>query len=469
MNNTNRVLLVLVIAVVMAAADATVVLLAFPDMTQLLHTDVSLSIWTILVYILITAVMTTQLGKLGDIYGRAKMFNLGLIVFTISSALCGLSPNILFLIGFRIVQGIGAAFLLANSGAIVADTFPKEKLGRAFGYIAAGWGGGSLMGIALGGLLTTLLGWRYIFYINVPIGIVAIILGLRYVKDKIVMKRHLDIFGIIFLGVALTLVSYDAIKFAAFGFSVLDVVLIAIGVLMVVALVWKERNAKDPIIDIKAFRSNRVLTFSLLAAMVVAMGTFSVQFMMTLYLQGIVGLTPLYAALLLSPGAIIGFLLSPRMGRLSDKVGARNLATAGIVAFGLAILVYMSVGLGYHPILFILASALSGFGVAMFYPANNAAVMAHASAGAYGSMNGLLRTLQSIGGLLSYILVVYIAASAVPRSIAFQVFVGTTTLLGGLTKSFVVGIQTALAGALILMIFAAFLSHARGREKGTKI
>lgn len=446
----------------MAAADSSVVLLAFPDLTQTLNTNVSASIWTILVYMLVTAVMTTQLGKIGDIFGRAKMFNTGFAIFTVASALCGAAPNIVFLIGFRVIQGIGAALLLANSGAIVADTFPREKLGRAYGYIASGWGAGTLVGIVLGGFLTTLFGWRYIFYINVPIGIIALVLGLKYIKSKGVEKRKIDLSGMVLLGVALTLISFDAINVAAVGFSILDAFLIGIGILMIILLLFKERRTAEPLIDLSVFKV-RVLRFSLLASMLVSMGYFSVTFMITLYLQGIVGLTPLNAALLLTPGALIGFLLSPRMGRLSDKLGPHILATLGICFFAITVLCYLTISTTFSPWTIVIASIFAGFGTAMFYPANNAAVMSNAPQGSYGSMNGLLRTMQNIGGLMSYVIVIYIASTAIPRQIAFQVFVGTTQLLGGLTSAFITGIQTALVGSLILMIIAAFLSFARGK------
>jgi len=449
----------------MASADSSVVLLAFPDMTQSLNTDVSSSIWTILAYMLVTAVMTTQLGKVGDTYGRAKMFNAGFIVFTIASAICGAAPNIMFLIGFRIVQGFGAAMLVANSGAIVADTFPREKLGRAYGFISSGWGLGAILGIILGGVLTTLFGWRYIFYINVPIGIVAIVLSLKYIRDKNIFKRNIDLSGMLLLALALLLVSFDAISVAAIGFSYLDASLIALGFLIIIFLLWRERNTKDALIDLSVFKS-RVLAFSILAAFFVSLGYFSVFFMITLYLQGIVGLTPLNAALLLAPGALIGFLLSPWMGRLSDKIGARIVATIGISALAIAVLVYLTIGPSaatFSWTTIVLAASIAGVGTAMFYPANNSAVMANAAQGAYGSINGLLRTMQNIGGLLSYAVVIYIAATAVPRSVAFQVFVGTTKLLGGLNVAFVSGIKIALAGSLILLICAAALSYARGK------
>ena len=463
MEKTTGILVVLVIAVIMASADGTVVLLAFPNMTQELATNVASSIWTILAYMIVTAVFTTQLGKFGDIYGRAKMFNSGFVLFTIASALCGASPSIDFLIGFRVLQGVGAAMLLANSGAIVADTFPREKLGRAYGYIAAGWGGGTLLGIILGGTLTTLFGWRYIFYINVPIGIIAVALGLKYVHDKNLMKRRIDLLGMALLGIALLLISYDAISVAAVGFSWTDAALILLGVLIIIGLLFKERHTKDPLIDLTIFK-NRVLRYSLLAALFVAMGYFSVFFMITLYLQGILGLTPLDAALLLAPGALIGLFLSPRMGRLSDRIGARTVATGGVVAFAIAIIIYMAfLGASYFPFIVVIAAAIAGFGTAMFYPSNNAAVMANAEPGFYGSVNGLLRTLQNTGGLMSYVIVLYVASASVPRAVAFSVFVGTTQLLGGLSVSFTQGIQIAFAASLVLVVLAGILSLARGK------
>lgn len=462
MNHDSKVLAVLVLATIMAAADSTVVLLAFPDITQSLNTNVSLSIWTILVYMLVTAVMTTQLGKVGDIYGRKKIFNSGFAIFTIGSALCGASPNIGFLIGFRILQGIGAALLLANSGAIVADTFKKEHLGRAYGYIAAGWGGGTLLGIILGGSLTTLFGWPYIFYINVPIGIIAIILGIKYIESRPTHKRQLDLFGILLLGLALFLIAYDSISVADTGLSLSDGIPILAGVLLIIVFLRRERRTKDPLIDLSVFK-DRILKFSLLAAMFVSLSSFSIFFLITLYLQGIVGLTPLNAALLLSPGALLGLFLSPSMGKLADKIGARLVATLGVVSFGISILVYLTLQANSDPLVVILATIASGFGVAFFYPANNAAIMAHAEPEHRGSMNGLLRTMVNIGGVMSYVVVIYIASTSIPRQVAFQVFVGTTKLLGGLTGAFMDGIHTALVGLLVLMVIAGLLSYARGK------
>jgi EmrB/QacA subfamily drug resistance transporter len=462
------ILAVVVIAVIMTALDSSVVLLAFPDITQTLNTNVSSSIWTILVYMIVTVVATTQLGKVGDIYGRGRTFNAGFLVFIVASAICGAAPDIWFLVGFRILQGFGAAMILANSGAIIADTFPKGRLGRPYGYLSSGWGAGNLLGIVVGGFLTTLAGWRYIFYINVPIGIVAFIIGLKFIKSTGTLQRKFDFTGMILLGAGLLLITFDSLSAASQGVSFIDAALIIVGILLLVLFLYKEKKKKNALIDLSVFRK-RIVAFSLLAAFFLAIGAFAILFVITLYLQGIVGLSPLNAALLLAPGAVIGLLLSPSMGRLSDKIGFRAVATAGVVFFMLSIIAYLTLNIdNFSPLTVIIASILSGFGTAMFYPSNNAAVMSNSSSRYHGSMNGLLRTLQSTGGLLSYVVVLYISSVVVPRSVAYQVFVGTSHLLGGLTSSFVDGIHIALLGSLVLVIIAGLMSFARGNYSNRK-
>ena len=160
------------------------------------------------VYLLVVAVCTTQLGRIGDIYGRSRMFNTGFVIFTLGSLFCGLSPTITLLIASRVIQALGGAFMQANSGAIVADTFPPNVRGKAFGYISLGWTSGAMLGIVLGGIITTFVGWEYISFINIPIGIIASVLGYKYIRDTVRIKAYLDIIGMLLLSSALAPVSY---------------------------------------------------------------------------------------------------------------------------------------------------------------------------------------------------------------------------------------------------------------------
>jgi MFS family permease len=175
----NIVLAIVVLGTLMGALDSTIVLLAFPVINDSLHSDFVTTIWIILAYLLIISVTTTQMGRIGDIYGRSKIFNLGFAVFTIGSALCGFSPHIYLLIGFRILQALGGAIMTANSGAIIADIFPKESRGKAYGYNSLGYTSGAMLGIVVGGIITTFISWQYIFFLNIPIGIIAVVVGLK--------------------------------------------------------------------------------------------------------------------------------------------------------------------------------------------------------------------------------------------------------------------------------------------------
>ncbi|QKR00612.1 MFS transporter [Metallosphaera tengchongensis] len=465
----STVLFVLVLGTMMAAIDSTVVLLALPTITTDLKTNLDLSIWTILIYLLVVAVMTTQLGRIGDILGRSRMYNLGFAIFTIGSALCGVSASIEALVAFRGVQAFGASMLQANSGAIIADTFPSNERGRAYGYTSIGWNVGATLGIVVGGVLTTLVGWRYIFFINLPIGAVAIALGLKYIKDvERVKAGSLDVVGMSLLLAGLSMITYGASDVAGRGINLLNGGLIIGGVIVVALMLMYETRVKNPILDLRAF-TNRVLAFSVLASFFQSTGYLSVVFVVIMYLQGIRGLSPLNASLLLVPGYVVASSLGPFAGRLSDKIGARIPATLGIAMMMGAILIYLGLTVNTPLYVIILASVVGGLGSALFYPANNSAVMANAKKGFYGGASGLLRTLANLGTLTSYVLTITVASLSIPRYVAFEVFLGTSDLLGGVAQSFLVGIKSALVIALVVLAVGMALSAFRGKEERVKV
>ena len=328
-NVRSLVLAVVVLGVMMGAIDSTIVILALPTMVEDLHSDLFTMIWTILIYLLEVAVLTTQLGRIGDSYGRALTYNLGFLIFTVGSAMCGASPNAFFLIASRGVQAIGASMMQANSGAIISDYFPPSERGKAFGFTSIGWNVGAVLGIVLGGVITTLIGWRYIFYINVPIGIVALLLGFKYVKDVSRQKRELDYLGMVIFGVSLALITLGSAVIAGVGVDITDSLLVSLGLILLVPFVLVERRARAPLIDLKVLR-NRVLAASLFAAFLQSSGYLSTAFLLIMYLQGIRGLSPLAASLLLIPGFVVASIVGPLAGRLSDRIGARIPATLGI-------------------------------------------------------------------------------------------------------------------------------------------
>jgi EmrB/QacA subfamily drug resistance transporter len=461
--NEKVILGVLMLGTLMGSLDSTIVILAFPTIAGALHSDLLTTLWMILIYLLVVAVTTTQLGRIGDIYGRSRMFNAGFGIFTLGSLFCGLSPTIYWLIASRGVQALGGSLMQANSGAIVADTFPPNRRGAAFGYISLGWTSGAMLGIVLGGVITTFVGWEYIFFINLPIGIVATLLGVRYVRDNQMVSEKLDIPGMVFLGVALTLISYGAVDFAAEDLAAANIAAILAGLVALALFFLYELRISRPLMDFSALGS-RILRYSIMAAFFLSLGYLAVVFLITMYLQGIRALSPLDAALLLIPGYVAGSFLSPVMGRLSDRFGARWIATGGAGMIILATLLYLSLRID-TPFWFVLvASGVSGIGTSMFFPANNAAVMAHAPQGSYGGVSGLLRTMQNIGILGSFVITIAVAAASIPRQVAFEVFIGTTNLKGGVSQAFILGIDSALWISLTFIAIAGVLSWLRGEE-----
>ncbi|MEJ2775573.1 MFS transporter [Sulfolobaceae archaeon RB850M] len=468
MEGRDLALLVVVLGTLMSAVDTTIVILAIPTITQDLHADLYTIIWVIILYLLVIAVFTTQLGRMGDIYGRAKFYNLGFAVFTIGSALCGASPTALYLVAFRGIQGIGAAMMQANAGAIIADIFPPNMRGRAYGFTAIGWNAGATLGIVLGGFITTFFGWRYIFYINVPIGILAIILGMKYIKSQQRIKVKLDIIGMSLLLVSLSTIAYGSADIAGEGVRPLNVYLISAGLITLLAFLLIETKQSYPIIDLRVFKGNRVFTYSLLASFLQTTGYLATAFIIIMYLQGIRGLTPLQASLLLVPGYVIASLVAPFTGKLSDRIGSRIPATIGLALMITAILVYLQLTTTSPLYVVIIASIIGGLGSSLFFPANNSAIMANAPRGFYGGASGLARTLSNIGTLLSYVIAISVASITVPRYVAFEVFLGTTNLIGGVASSFLDGLKSAFYVSLVILSIALTLSVLRGKEYRTQ-
>ena len=459
----NIILAVILVAVLMAAIDSTIVLLAFPAIVSSLHSNLATIIWIILVYMLISAVATTQFGKVGDIYGRAKIFMAGLVVFTISSFLCGIASTDVLLIAFRAIQGLGGAMIAATSGAIIADTFERHKIGRAFGFTAMAYNVGAILGIVLGGVITTFIGWQYIFFINVPIGIVALILGMKYIVDKQKYAAKLDIPGMVTLAVALSLLLYGGIGYASVGAGIINILMIAAGIILFVIFYFIEKNVESPTMPLDMF-SNVVFRNSIFAALLQGLGFLGVVFMVIMYLQGVRGFSPFYASLILIPGYVISGIVAPYMGRVSDKHGARVIATGGIALQIMGVLVYMLLTRTSPIYVVIIGSVIAGIGGAMFWPANSSAVMANAEKHRFGIASGLSRLFSSIGMMGSFIVVFIVAALSIPRSSAFEIFVGTSTITGNLAGGFDTGMRFSFVAMIAILIIAGIISLTRGKE-----
>ncbi|GAB6944420.1 MFS transporter [Vulcanisaeta sp. JCM 14467] len=391
------VLLLLTLASFMTALDSTIVVLALPVMMSALHADLATLVWVILIYILAVTIFSTQLGKLGDLRGRARMFNIGMILFGLGSALCGLSTSALELIGFRTVQALGGSLMTSNTMAIASDYFRPEERGFVFGTTSMGWNLGAVAGILAGGVITTFIGWRWIFYINVPIAIFGFIMGLVYLRDRGVrVRQEFDIYGAVTLGISLGLLSMAGITYAGVGYNSTVGLMLISGIALLVLFLYIESRAKSPLLSLKLFRI-KMFTLSSFSYFFQYMANNAILFLLIMYLQGVRGLNPFYASLWLVPGYLLGSIMATLGGRLADRFDARVIASVGLTLQAVAYVLYDTLLTLTTPFYYItIIASISGIGAAMFFAANGKMVMFEVPREMYGIASGANRTEPSV-------------------------------------------------------------------------
>jgi len=466
------VLSVTTIGALMASIDSTIVILGLPDMMVKLHADLVSMIWVIMGYILVSTVFLLTFGRVADILGRVRMYNLGFVVFTIGSALCGFSSTATELIIYRLIQGSGAAMMVVNSVALITEVFPPNERGKALGINAITFSIGGVAGPILGGLILTLADWRWIFFINVPVGLFGAIWGYRALKETSVRKKgeRFDTLGAISFSAGLTALLIALTLGIQFSFTSTPIVVLFIIFLLGVAFfLWWERRASNPVLDLSLF-NNRIYNFSVLSAMIQALALFAVNFLIVFYLQGVLGYDPLKAALLLIPLPVMTSIMAPLGGNIADRIGARVPATIGLLIQGAALvwftritpaMPYWQIGLGL---------ALMGIGGGLFYPPNTSAAMNGAPKNRLGIASGTLATLRQAGMVTSFAVSLAVAASSLPRDVMMQLFVGNNVTLGSAPmQAFVTGIHSAFFVSTVLVVVAAGISFVRGKEDRDKL
>lgn len=460
---TTLALVVIVIGVLITAVDTTIVILALPEIRASLQVGFASVVWVVLGYLLVITLLATQVGKLGDMFGRVRMYEAGFLVFILGSFLCGISWNETSMMVFRVLQGVGGAFVTANSGAVIADIFPPEDRGRAYGYTSIGWNLGAVLGILAGGLLVTLLTWRWIFWINVPIGGAALILSFYALRQHGEPERHgFDIWGMAVLGVGLFSLLWAMVRLTTQALGPAVEGLLGFGLCLLAVFAGIERHTKEPMVHLSLFRVP-TLSPSFLASFFQSLANFAVLFLVTMYLQGIRGLTPLNAALLLVPGYLVGSLAGPFAGRLADRIGAVLPATVGLGIQAVALVLYAHVGLRTPLWAVSGISMVNGLGNGGFFPSNNAAVMKAAPRGAFGIASGMLRTFANVGMVFSFSLALVVASRSLSRSLAFAIFVGNAALSTVAGHAFLNGIHDAFYTSVAALVVAGILSALRGQ------
>jgi len=463
----------------MATLDSSIVLISLPAIFRGIHLDplapanVSYLLWLLMGYLVVTAVLVVTFGKMGDMFGRVRMYNAGFAVFTVASIALSLTPGhggsaALFMIILRVVQGIGGALLMANSTAILTDAFPVEQRGTALGISMIAGIAGSFIGLVLGGVLAD-VNWRLVFWVNVPFGVFGTVWAYLKLKE-IATARHgkLDIWGNVTFGVGLILVlvgityGIQPYKHQTMGWTGPWVLLELIGggaLLAIFAVI--EMRAEDPMFRLSLFRI-RAFTAGNAANLLGAIGRGGLQFMLIIWLQGIwlpqhgydYARTPLWAGIYMLP-ITAGFLLSaPLSGYFSDKYGARPFATGGMLVGALSFLSLELLPANFGYPMFALLLLMNGVAFGLFSAPNTTAIMNSVPSRDRGAASGMNATFRNSGMVLSiglfFSMMIVGLASTLPHA-----------LNSGLVAQ---GLDARSASAIshlppVALLFAAFLGY----------
>jgi MFS family permease len=413
------------LGVLMASINGTITLISLPAIFRGINIDPLSSfqylLWILFGYSVVTATLLVAFGRISDIFGRVRLYNLGFAIFTAGSILLYLTPNTgdagaLELIFFRIVQGLGGAFLFANSPAIITDAFPHNERGKALGLNQVAALAGSLLGLILGGILSA-IDWRDVFLVSVPVGIAGTVWSYTKLKElgKIRQGQRLDIWGNATFGVGLTLiliaVTYGLIPYGSSAMGWGDPWVIAgltVGAALLVAFPFIETRVPDPMFRLDLFR-NRMFSAANFAGTMGAVARGGVMIMLIILLQGIwlplhgysYASTPLWSGIYMLP-MMAGFvIMGPLSGYLSDKYGARGFSTLGMAIVGVTFLALFTLPYNFDYLPFAIILFVQGLGSGMFASPNTASIMNSVPSEHRGAASGMRATLQNTGTTIS--------------------------------------------------------------------
>jgi len=414
------------LAILLATLDASITLIAMPDIFRGIHLDPLVAsnsfylLWMILGYLVVSSVLIVSLGRLGDIFGRVRIYNLGFVIYTLASLLLTIDwmtgrAGATYLIAFRILQGVGGACLLANAAAIITDAFPENQRGMALGINNIVGVSGLFVGLVLGGLLAP-IDWRLVFLISVPVGLFGTVWAYLKLQERSEPRRRpIDWWGNVTFAIGLicvmVAVTYGIRPYAdhATGWSSpRAIALLAGGACSLVAFVLIERRVKDPMFRLPLFRI-RAFTFGTLSTFLSAVARGGLMFMLIIWLQGIwlplhgydFVRTPLWAGIYMLPLTFGMLLAGPTSGYLSDRFGARGFATGGMLGAALSFGLLLLLPIDFPYPLFALVLALNGVSMGLFASPNRAAVMNSLPRGDRGAGGGMNQTFQNSAQVLS--------------------------------------------------------------------
>lgn len=450
--NVNQVLFVLCLANILVPFMTSAINLALPFINADLSLNARMSSWIPTSYMLTTAILQIPCAKLADMYGRKKIFVLGVILFSVFSVCCGLVSSGGWLIVWRVMTGVGSAMLFGTSMAILTSSVPAEKRGWALGIMTSVVYISLAAGPLLGGLLTSLFGWQSIFYVASMVGALVTIGVLIFIKGewKDELKSNFDYQGAILYGIGLSSIIYGFSQLP----SLLGVVLMLLGVSIMIVFAKNQQKKENPVFNIQLFMGNRVFRLSNISALINYSATFAVAFMLSLYLQYVRGLSPKDAGLILIVQSVVQSLVSLKSGNLSDKMSASRLATMGMgmVAVGLVLLCFISDTTSYYYIGAVLA--LLGLGFGTFSSPNTNVIMSSVESKNYSMASATTGTMRLTGQAFSMGIAM----------MAISITIGDATLSSFLARELIVSMKITYIICAILCLVGVYTSSVRDRK-----
>ncbi|MEJ2695492.1 MAG: MFS transporter [Candidatus Sulfobium sp.] len=469
------ILTTVLIGATMSALDVSIVNIAMPTLKSDFNVSLATIEWVAIAYMLTLTIFLPLFGRLADIYGRSRLYNAGFVVFTIGSAFCGMAPSAHFIIGSRTLQAIGAGLLQANSIAIITAAFPSNERGKAIGIQGAVQAVAMSIGPFVGGVLIAAIGWRAIFYINVPIGIFGTLAALFILpRDRVEEhKEKIDYLGAAFFSTGLLFLVLAFNEVVKLGLTSPRIIsFFALGVVLLGLFIITELKVRYPLVDLKMFRS---FTFSAgnLTGMLSYYVLFAIMFLMPFYLEKVVGYSVALTGSLLVPIPLAMGLVAPLAGSVSDRRGPRLMTTAGMLLCALACFLLMLLGESSHLAVLVVILILLGVGMGLFTPPNNSAIMGAAPKDKLSVAGGILNMMRSLGLIFGVDISGLIFTSLEDKYVVDKGFYDVQHIFHNRLipvsvkdAAFMKGYLVVLGVLAALGLFSAFLSVLRNERPG---
>ena len=445
------VLSVAAAGVLLATIDASIVNIALPTITDYFHTTVRTTAWVTISYLLIITAFLLIFGRLSDFYGQKLVFISGMSIFTIGSGLCALSPHISLLIAFRAFQGLGAAMIMSNTPAIVTNAFPPGKRGMGLGVIGSAVSVGLMLGPPLGGMLIHYYGWRYIFLVNIPVGIAAVLFSLKIMKEHKAdsdgnLFRLLD--AILWISAIVSFVLIFGVS-GRTGFDFREAAIYsAITVVLLGCFFIRQWRSDCPLFNTSLLK-NGVFMFSSSAGLFTYMGTIGLSFMIPFLLEKTFAMEPLKTGRILMIIPATTVFVSPLAGFLSDRLGQRAISTSGLLIEIISVSFLFQLDQQSSVSRIVINLMGLGLGMGLFGSPNNSALMGSVDHKNRGSAAGLLATVRNLGMVSGVSIVSLIFNSALEGQVAIE------------AQNYAIAFRTALPAIIAFVTAAAILSGAR--------